>query len=300
LALPLVVLLLLGVPATASADEPPGGRRNFVVALMRNVGTESFVRLAQYTLRDDQTIRADYWAWNAQTLHPRTPSGYTTSGCANTCKVWTAEGFEAGPSTMLGVWSISGHNLSVTWNASGQTERWVMSNHETATRVELASHPTATDGFGWGSTRDFTTAATMTTIHGKPGWYQGPKVVNNYGESTTGTEFLVIQRDDANYPDRLCNVNCINNSTTTNKVYLAGTGKDRKVFYNMQLFEVDSHACIGGGTNIGAGHLKPALQIIDDAGEFRGLISVEASLYTKQRASDILGIFDMDNILPAP
>jgi hypothetical protein len=298
-ALLMAVLLLLGVPAAAGAAGAPNGRHSYVVALMRNVGTESFVRLAQYTLRDDQTIRADFWAWNAQTLHPRTPTGYTTSGCANTCKVWTAEGFESGPSTMLGVWSVSGHNLSVTWDTTGEAERWVMTNYETVTRIELASHPRATDGFGWGSTRGFTTAANMTTIHSKPGWYQGPRVINNWGEVTTGTEALVIHPNDANYPNRLCNANCVNNSTVTNKIYLAGSGNDRKVYYNMQLFDVDGQPCIGGGSDNGAGHLKPSLQIIDDAGQFRGLVTVEASLYFKKFGSNILGIFDMNNIVPA-
>jgi hypothetical protein len=122
-------------------------------------------------------------------------------------------------------------------------------------------------------------------------------VVNNYGEVTTGSEALVIHGDDANFPNRLCNVNCINNSTLTNKVYLAATGADRKVFHNTQLYEVDPAACIGGGSTIGAGHLKAGLQIIDDKGVFRGVVEVEASLYTKKKGSDILGIFDYNDII---
>ncbi len=82
----------------------------------------------------------------------------------------------------------------------------------------------------------------MSTIHATPKWYQGPRVINNYGE-------------------------------------------------------VDPAECIGGGSTIGAGHLKAGLQVIDDNGVFRGVVEVEASLYSKQKGSDILGIFDYNDII---
>jgi len=36
-----------------------------------------------------------------------------------------------------------------------------------------------------------------------------------------------------------------------------------------------------------------------DNGQFRGLMSVEATVYSLRSSSAILGIFDMNNVLPA-
>ncbi|PRY30483.1 hypothetical protein [Pseudosporangium ferrugineum] len=290
-------------PATAAmADDPPGGRRNFVVALMRNVGTESFVRLAQYSLRADGTVRADYWAWNAQTAQLRADAGYSTADCARTCRVYTSEGFQDDPARMFGRWTVTGNNLGITWDANGEAERWTLANHAGASRVSLASHPRATVGYGWGSTFGFTGGVPMQTIHDLHGRYDGPYSQNAWGEQTAGTTTLVIHANDANVPDRTCSGTCLNESTyngtaLSNKVYLAGSGTDRKVFYNHQLAEVDATPCIGGNTAGYAGHLKPSLSIIDDAGRFRGLLSVQAVTYNQTAPGNILGIYDQNDLV---
>ncbi|MEH0934649.1 hypothetical protein [Micromonospora psammae] len=301
----LTVLTAAPAPAQAVAV-PPGGRANYVVALMRNVGTESFVRLAEYSLRSDGTARADYWAWNAKTLSGRAETGFTTAGCAQTCKVYTAAGFESDPKQLYGTWSVSGSDLTIQWTTNSQTERWKFSNMATVTKLDLASHPTANRGFGWGSTVHFRTGVSVTDIYNAHGTYTGPGVENNYG---TITEFpassQTIHHPDAYNSVRLCNVNCMNLSTMksdgaggvvpSNKVYLAGNGLDRKMYYNHQLYEVNADRCIGTGTTA-AGHLKPALQIIDDNGAFRGLVVVEASLYSFSYGGNILGVFDLNDI----
>jgi hypothetical protein len=163
--------------------------------------------------------------------------------------------------------------------------------------MALNSHPTATDGFGWGSTVGFTTGINMSTIFALQGWYEGPRVQNNYGVVSRGTEALVIHPDDTVVAHRRCNANCINNATVTNKVYLAGSGRDRKIFYNHQKVADDAGKCIGGGSTVGAGHFKPSLQIIDDAGQFRGMVTVEATVYYRQVYSDYLGINDYNDIV---
>lgn len=299
--------LAVAVPQPASGQQvtaatPPAGRANYTVALMRDVGTTSFVRLAQYSLRADGTARADYWAWNAQTLQPRTSAGYTTSGCAYTCQVWTTNGFQNAAQQLYGTWSTAGNDLSITWTSgSSGTERWKFSNLATITQVTLASHPTATDGFGWGSTVSFTTGVPVSTIYAGHGLYSGPFVQNNYGTRLRSVDSLRIYHVDPYITTRLCNANCINLTTTnegvvSDKKYLAGSGTNRKMFYNHQRATVNSATCIGGGSSTGAGHLKPSLQIIDDAGKFRGLIMVEASLYAYAYGSNILGIFDLNDI----
>jgi hypothetical protein len=292
------VVLGPATAASAASDPPPANRRNFVVALMRNDGTRSTVRIAQYSLRADQSIRADYWAWSAVTPKPRTATPYTTSGCAHVCRVYTAAGFQKAASSVFGTWSITAKTLTVTWRGGLGAERWTIANYATASRIKLASHPTATDGFGWGSTVGFTTGVNTTTIFNLHGWYEGPRVINNYGQVTRGTEALVIHPNDAAFPHRRCNANCIDNSTVTNKVYLAGSGADRKIFYNHQTVADDDDPCIGGGTTVGAGHLKPALEILDDTGRFRGLISVEASVYVRRHGGDVVSVFDYNDIIP--
>jgi len=299
----LLSTLALAPPAAAlAADPPPGDRRNFVVALMRNVGTESFVRLAQYSLRSDGTVRSDYWAWNAQTLQLRADSGYSTAGCARNCRVYTADGFQRGPSQMFGRWTVSGNSLGITWDATGEAERWTLANYATTSRVSLASHPRATDGYGWGSTFGFTGGVPMQTIHDLHGRYDGPYTQNAHGRQSTGTTTLVIHANDANVPDRTCSSTCLNETTyngsaVSNKVYIAGSGADRKVFYNHQLDEVDSTPCIGGNTSGYAGHMKPSLSIVDDNGRFRGLLSVQAVTYNDTEGGNILGIYDQNDVV---
>lgn len=298
----LLSTLVVATPSAAMAADPPGGRSNFVVALMRNVGTESFVRLAQYSLRADGTVRSDYWAWNAQTLQLRADSGYSTAGCAATCRVYTADGFQRAPSQMFGRWSVSGNSLGITWDAGGEAERWTLANHATASRVSLASHPRATHGFGWGSTFGFTGGVPMQTIHNLHGRYDGPYSENAYGKRSAGTTTLVIHANDANVPDRTCNATCLNETTyngtaVSNKVYIAGSGTDRKVFYNHQLAAVDAATCIGGNTSGYAGHMKPSLSIVDDAGRFRGLLSVQAVTYNYTDEGNILGIYDQNDVV---
>lgn len=301
------VAVLTAAPVPAHAvSVPPGGRANYTVALMRNVGTESFVRLAEYSLRSDGTARADYWAWNAKTLVGRVATGLTTSGCVHACPVYTAAGFEAAPKQLYGTWSVFGNDLTIQWATNSQTERWKFTNMATVTKVDLASHPTANRGFGWGSTTNFRTGVSVTDIYDLHGTYTGPGVENNYGSITEfpATSQKIHWPDDYN-PIRLCNMNCINLSTVkqdgvgatvpSNKIYLAGSGEGRKMYYNHQLYSVNMHDCIGGGSPY-AGHLKPALQIIDDVGTFRGLVVVEVSLYSFAYGSNILGVFDLNDI----
>ncbi|MBG0567342.1 hypothetical protein I4J89_38420 [Actinoplanes sp. NEAU-A11] len=303
----MVVAAIVALPGSAeAAQEPPGGRANYTVALMRNVGTESFVRLAQYSLRADGTIRADYWAWNAQQTQPNVSSGLRTLGCANTCDIWTPNGFQSAPKQLYGTWSLtSTDDLSITWTSgSSGVERWKFANLATATQLTLASHPTANTGWGWGSRIGFNTGVPARTIFESnilP--LSGPWSQNNWGEVLGGITQLQMTANGT-LPVHLCDNNdgnpgndhCINVTTPAigdkpeNKAYIGGTGTDRRMFYNHELKTVNSGPCPARG------HLKAALQILDDNGTFRGLIMVEASLAAKTYGTNILGIFDLNNI----
>ena len=68
----------------------------------------------------------------------------------------------------------------------------------------------------------------------------------------------------------------------------------RKMYYNVQRYATDPHECIGrDGAATGAGHLRPSLQVLDDAGRFRGLLTVEATVYSRQRGAAVMGIYDL-------
>lgn len=285
------VAAIVALPGAAQAALP-GGRANYTVALMRNFGdTQSFVRLAEYSLRVDGSARADYWAWNAQTvtIDANRPSGISTVGCADTCTVWTTDGFQAAPKQLFGTWRVDDAGLHVDWS-NGQTERWTITNQATITKLTLASHPTANRGWGWGSTFGFGSGLSAKQVFDARTKLSGPFSQNNYG-AVLESETMLQLRPDASFPAALCSDNCINLSTPgRNKAFLGGTGADRRMYYNHELYEVHNVDCVVKG------HLKPALQIIDDTGAFRGLIMVEASVYAKVNGSDILAIYDLNNI----
>lgn len=285
----MVAAATIVLPGAANAA-PPGDRANFTVALMKNAGTQSFVRLAQYSLRADNSARADYWAWNAQDLQPRVPSGLTSSGCANNCGIWTTDGFQNAPQQLFGTWKVIGDNLSITWTSgSSGTERWQFTNLPTITKVALVSHPTANRGWGWGSKVGFGSALSARQVFDTRTVLNGRYSQNNWGTVDDDTTSLRLTPGPT-LAVKLCNDHCINLSNPENKAYLAGSGADRRMYYNHERYEVFSDPCMEKG------HLKPALQVLDDNGAFRGLIMAEASLYLHTWGSNILGIYDLNNI----
>lgn len=296
------IVLVGGVlSAPAYAATPPAGRGSYVVGVLGDSPTKgrSWVRLAMYSLRADGSARMDYWAWNQDKTLLRTPTGFRTSGCQYDCPVWTSEGFEpgAGPSQTFGTWSVQGDKVEIKWSDT-VTEVWRYVNHDNITKLDLNSatnRPTV--GWGWGSTKGFSTYATMSQIKSKNVALAGLYRQNNYGESSgtqkTGLDLSLFGQ---------CNANCLRLHTTDDKYYLAGgsaqTGQldGRKLYYNLQKFKVDSSKCIGEQSEIGAGHLRPSLQIIDDTGAFRGMISVEATVYKPVPGGAIIGLFDLNDV----
>ncbi|AEV84495.1 hypothetical protein ACWT_3472 [Actinoplanes sp. SE50] len=279
--------------ATAATATPPGNRANYTVVLMRNAGATSFVRLAEYSLRADGSARADYWAWNSQTPEASVASGFTNEGCGNSCPILTTDGFQNPAQQLFGTWSVSGDDLTISWTSGNpQTERWKFTNQATATRVELASHPTATNGWGWGSRISFGSGLSAQQVLAANTTLSGRYIQNAEGVTTNptpwGTTSLGL-RPGATV--KLCSATCISVGNSANKAYLAGSGADRRMYYNHEQFAVHADPCIVHG------HLKPALQVLDDNGAFRGLIMVEASLYADlgPTGSTILGIYDLND-----
>jgi hypothetical protein len=268
----------------------PGGRGNYVTAIMSDDGTSSWVRLAQYSFRADNSIRQDFWFWDQDTMTGWADTGITTSGCPLDCSVRTAERFQYGdstyPRTLFGTYSVSENTVSVAWS-SGSSESWSLTNQSTASRLALtSSNYGATHGWSWGSTKGFSSYATIAEIMAHGGKYSGPHQENNWGSTSSEPTSLDLSGFT------MCNGNCLNLTNTTRKLYLAGPNDSRKTFYNRQTFAADpSSDCIGEG----GGHLNPLLQIIDDNGEFRGWVGVEASLYSQQHGSAIVGIYDLND-----
>jgi hypothetical protein len=285
-------ITVLSLQVAHAIATPPGGRGNFVTAVMSDNGTSSWVRLAQYSFRADGTIRQDFWFWDQNTMTGWENTGITTSGCEYSCSVRTAERFEDSnstyPKTLFGSYTVSASAVSVTWS-SGSSESWSLTNQSTASRLALTSSTYgATHGWSWGSTRGFSSYATIAEMEAHSGTYTGPFQQNNWGSSASGTTSLNL----AGFS--MCNGSCLNQTTATTKSYLAGPNNSRKTFYNRQRFDVDPSNCIGSG----GGHLNPLLQIIDDDGMFRGWVGVEASLYSEQPGSAIVAIYDLNDFVP--
>lgn len=284
------ILALLVIQVDDAAAVLPGDRGNYVTAVMMDSGQSSWVRLAQYSFRDDGSIRQDFWFWDQGTMTGWAPTGLTTNGCTSICSVRTAERFQDGngtyPRTLFGTYSAVGAVVSITWSG-GSTETWTLTSYKLASRLELAnSNYGATHGWSWGSTEGFSSYSTISEIRLRGGSYSGPFQQNNWGSSTSGTTSLGVNGFG------LCNNNTLSQTTSTTKLYLAGLNNSRQTYYNRQRFDVDQAACIGSG----GGHLNQFLQIIDDQGLFRGWVGVEASLYEKKSGGAIVTIYDLNDI----
>lgn len=307
----LVALAITGIgfisPSPAQAAYAlPGGHANYVMGLIvskpnTSETTASFVRLSEWQLKSDGTLTESYWAWNsgmakAGDKWAERVKVATTNGCAQACGVWTAKGFDKNASVRSGKWrpySVSGSQyIEVTWS-SGIIERHKVTQKRGLTELQLWSHtyPGASHavGRGYGSNQPFTAAKTAAQI--KSSGVNITGTATNYWEQQWG-KALAYKRQNFNFgaTESCSSSNCLRNSVrTAQHIYLYGHSGTRKIsWYNMLNSMVKGeNLCIPADQG---GHQLPSLQIIDDQGNFRGMIAVEASLYGRTAPSNFLAL----------
>ncbi|SER17121.1 hypothetical protein [Lentzea albida] len=300
-------LTLIGVvsPSAAQAAERPGGKESYAVSIgqVAPEGTpptgKEFARLAMYYFDLDGTVREAFWFWSWSIGYPAATIAPTSAGCDN-CKIHTAGGFQNGAEVkeLRGRYTTTGDQLAITWS-NGATESWTVTRPETGISVIAltASNYGANVGKGYGSNVRTTVSVPVNDIPKKryPGEfrYNAWDAVNEKMTSDWGTSGINLQQFQK------CNDNCLSGAveiTDPNskacsackpgeqravRYYLASDG-GRKNYYEHFC------TCLLQGTNkcyTGGSHLKPQLQVIDDAQRFRGWVGIEAQQRVANRGT---------------
>ncbi|WP_394616211.1 hypothetical protein JNUCC0626_42110 [Lentzea sp. JNUCC 0626] len=289
------VLVALVSPVPAQAAERPGGKESYAVSIgqVAPEGTpptgKEFARLAMYYFDLNGTVREAFWFWSWNIGYPAATIAPTSAGCDN-CKIHTAGGFQNGAEVkeLRGTYTVTGDRLAITWS-NGSTENWTVTRPETGISVLALTGSSygANVGKGYGSNVRTTVSVALKDIPKKryPGEFRynawdakNEKLTSDWG--TSGINLQEFKR---------CNDNCLSaaiavadGSTACSackpgeqkavRYYLASDG-GRKNYYE--------HFCTcllqGGNTcYAGGSHLKPQLQVIDDAQKFRGWVGIEA------------------------
>jgi hypothetical protein len=281
----------------------PGGRAYYVVSLMGGTFPNKWVRLAQYKFTTAGTVTEQfkYYTQGQSGDHysNKVLTGFNTSQatCDYTCPVKTCIGFQPGQawSTLSGTYYINSlGKLVIDWSG-GYQEAWSLSSPKPYyTRLDInTSNYGVAHGYGYGSNTNFDTGVTTATIMAAGDLKDTDYWSNNYQANDAHTNYAV----DTSYLALGSFQQCVSSVIKLNeanqipcpkghyKLYIAGnplaepTDHKRKNYRQHQKGEV---GCKDEGWNTCispmGGHIMLYLQVLDDAGIFRGFIGAEATL----------------------
>lgn len=313
----LLTLVVLAPAGQAATAQVPGGKANWVMAMMDGRPQALAVRLATYQFSTNGTVTERYWAWSQNSISgkgnvswTKPYSGYRTAGCRYTCGIRTPVGFQKGarPHTYTGRWTMeSASVLRITWSA-GYAERWQLdTSHPGVAGATLLSARGGGHGWMMGSNASLTRGVSLAEVY-QSGWITGPFVENAYSPTTRVSWIGWSSRDYT-----LCATGtCLQGTKMTGRdraqwyhSYFAGNPAvdQRKNYWNnqtgvVQQLENSTSVCISAS---GGGHTNALLQILDDDGRFVGFVGVEASLNQRTYGQAVVAAYAMvtPSLLPA-
>lgn len=310
-ALAVLVTTLIPVSSAASDTETaaglPLGKPRFAVAVggLRAESTANWVRLGQYDFAADGTVSERHWHWSQRDRVERAYTGIQASGCpSRDCNVQTAAGYQStgATSTLEGEYTVSGDILRISWNTNQWWEEWKLTSKAGGALAEiefLGSNFGATHGFGYGSQAAWNARVPMAEIaaadhdsfvHRYHLWKTTGDNPEPHIDSGDGNPFWMRDWTACGSNDL-----CLGGTTTGTQYYFAAArepaGHRRDTLWHWWTSHADNR---GEYCYTGNSHVKPAIQIVDDNGEFHGWVGVEASLNqtTDQGAlADDIGVY---------
>lgn len=303
---------LTGADSAYAASEPaPGGKTNFVVSVGGFAAntTTNWLRISQYTFDPAQgTVTGQWWRWNQTSMRDiRVDTPVAAAGCGPTqCYTRTARRYLSPPSeTSTGTYHLVDNALTIFWGTL--QEKWTVTpvprtdGSVDTSLVQLVwagagAGYTATAGYGFGSNASFSVSASMAQLMLPENKVNYPYAYTGIhaGALTSGTSTLGLTNFDAcqdgrclgatsrRAPGRGCTYYPPGDSATeaTINYYFAQFAGDRRNAYEHWF------RCLGYRPNTGQtcyklnSHVKPLIQVIDDAGRFRGWVGAETAYYT--------------------
>jgi hypothetical protein len=306
-------LLASGLAISASpaaAVSLPGGMSRFVVSIGKVDASSrtNWNRLANYSFTTTGTVTESHWHWTQRERVSRSYTGVYASNCgARNCNVQTGNGYQStsAPDHLQGTYTVTGDVLRVTWDG-GSWEEWTVTTPLNGMLAKLTFRGNnfgATHGFGYGSNAAWSTRATMAQIAAAP-WdtmihtYYLWKTDSNgvpYIDSGTGSPFWY------KYYQVCTGARCAAGSTTKAQYYISmpntTTYNRRDTLWHWFTANADGR---GEYCYTGNSHVKPMMQIIDEAGGFHGWVGVEASINqsspSQGTSADDIGVFLISDI----
>ncbi|MFM9555616.1 MULTISPECIES: hypothetical protein [Streptomyces] len=285
----------------APSVQLPGGRDDFVVAMGRLApGTGNWTRLGTYHFDPSGTVTAQMYRWE-QTRRPkpaRVPVGATPdTRCApgtrdkpgsRPCSVMTAAGFTgAAPEVRRGTFELragAGSIVHIAWTSRWK-EEWSVEPRRGLASLTFRNSGAATHGYAYGSNAELSTRRAMSSVHAYPqdlpldGWSWAGGDVTRMKKGNFGQSGYRACRNPSwcmtRYQPSSTACGC---RETSIQYYLARvSAHDRRdTWWHWCTCLASAHGALCHGGN---SHVKPLLQILDDDGEFRGWVGVEASFY---------------------
>jgi hypothetical protein len=303
------------VRASAASEPAPGGKTNFVVSVGGFAAntTTNWLRISEYTFDPAQgTVTGTWWRWNQTSMRDiRVDTPIAAAGCGPTqCYARTAKRYLSPPSeSSTGTYHVVGDALAIRWpsGSSAVQENWTVTQvsktdgSADTSLVQLVwagagAGYSATAGYGFGSNASFSVSASMAQLMQPENKVSYPYFYTGYhaGALTSGTSHLALWNFNACQDGR-----CLGATSRTKpgngctdyppgdsaematiNYYFAQFAGDRRNAYEHWF------RCLGYRDNTGQtcyklnSHVKPLIQVIDDAGRFRGWVGAETAYYS--------------------
>lgn len=288
----LVLSGLVSTPA-AAATPLPGGRPNYVVAVIGGGLNAYFSRTAEYTFTAGSgatgTVSETFWYWNMATFTGdasvnKVDTGYTSAGC-NACQIRTPKGFQpsAAGSTLSGTYSIDVNGRVVIDWTGGQRETWTITTFTGYAQLTLFNsnyNLLYGDGYGSnasfsvGATRDDLASLTVNEVERTASYCSSgscPSTNNGYIFTASAPVRFGVDYTACSASPCLSLTN-----SAWRSIFVVDPAIGRRVFWQHQNQGVDGYT--GPCFSTGGGHTWALLQAVDDSGQFVALVGAEASL----------------------
>lgn len=293
---------LTATPA-AAATPLPGGKPNYVVAVIGGGLNAYFSRTAQYTFTAGSgstgTVSETFWYWNMATFTGdasvnKVDTGYTSAGC-NSCHIRTPKGFQPSGtgSTLSGTYYLDVNGRAVIEWTGGQRETWTIATHAGYAQLTLFnSNYNLLYGDGFGSTASFATGATRDDIAGIV--VSEVERTASYCSSgscpSTNNGYIFTASAPVNFAaDYIaCSASpCLSlTNTAWRSIFAVDPANGRRVFWQHQNQGVDG--VTGPCFSSGGGHTWALLQAVDDSGAFVAMVGAEASLNARSDGNAVI------------
>ncbi|NNN36586.1 hypothetical protein HLK59_40780 [Streptomyces sp. S3(2020)] len=216
------------------------------------------------------------------------PGSLTKPG-SRPCPVKTAAGFTGkAPEFRRGTFEMrSGSVVHIVW-APQSTEEWSVQPLRGLVRLAFRNSGDATDGYAYGSKAELSTRRAMSSVHESPralplaGWSWDQRTRVRAGMKSSPFKQGDYRRCKTpswcmtRYQPSSSPCDCKGSRDTSIQYYLARVDNHdrRDTWWHWCTCLTAKH---GQLCHSGNSHVKPLLQVLDDSGEFRGWVGVEAS-----------------------